>query len=177
MVEMRAVTTVLTLALDEESQRRFDALRRAHYPPGLNRIPAHLSLFHQLPRDESTRRALEERARTTRAFAAEVTGVRSLGRGVAFVVQSAELQRLHGALAGAFQESLIAQDRQAFRPHVVVQNKAAPEEARALLGRLGEEFVPWSVRAEGLLWWEYLGGPWRLIERFEFAVSVGSEVS
>ena len=43
---------ILTLALDDLSFARFDALRREHFPPTLNRIPAHVTLFHHLPGEE-----------------------------------------------------------------------------------------------------------------------------
>ena len=48
----RNVSCVLTLALDDVSQHRFDIERRRHFPPALNRIPAHLTLFHTLPEDD-----------------------------------------------------------------------------------------------------------------------------
>lgn len=40
---------ILSLALEEESFARLDALRRAHFPAHLNRIPAHATPFHHLP--------------------------------------------------------------------------------------------------------------------------------
>jgi hypothetical protein len=40
---------ILTLGLDRASFERFEALRRAHFPPALNRVPAHVTLFHHLP--------------------------------------------------------------------------------------------------------------------------------
>ncbi len=30
------------------------------------------------------------------------------------------------------------------------------------------EFEPFHIFAEGLLLWRYLGGPWTLVDRFEF---------
>ena len=40
---------ILTAMLESGVQARFEALRRAHYPAGLNRVPAHVSMFHHLP--------------------------------------------------------------------------------------------------------------------------------
>ena len=87
-----------------------------------------------------------------------VTGVRSLGRGVAYTLASAELGRLHRELVERFGEVLTAQDRQAFRAHVVVQNKVTPEVARDLLRELEGTFAPWEVGAVGVDLWHYLGG-------------------
>ncbi|NJM07417.1 2'-5' RNA ligase family protein [Candidatus Gracilibacteria bacterium] len=46
---------ILTVLLDEDTFRRFDGLRRTHFPPQRNLIPAHITLFHALP-------AIEEQA-------------------------------------------------------------------------------------------------------------------
>lgn len=162
------MTTILTLALDAASQERFEALRQEHYPAALNRIPAHVSLFHQLPGDAETARLLRDSAAGTHRFPVQVSSLRSLGRGVAYMLRSPELLSLHGRLAEVLEPHLIPQDRQRFQPHIVVQNKVRVEQARELLARLQAGFAPFSVEADGLLWWEYLGGPWKLLERFAF---------
>jgi 2'-5' RNA ligase len=61
------------------------------------------------------------------------------------------------------------QDSQRFQPHVTIQNKVAPDEARALHRRLSAEFQPFTIRGEGLILWRYLGGPWERIRLFRFA--------
>ncbi len=98
-----------------------------------------------------------------------VTGVRFLGRGVAYDLASAELDRLRSSLAAAWQPWLTPQDRQKHRSHVTVQNKVAPEVARALHERLSAAFVPGSVTARGLGLWRYLGGPWEPVAELSFA--------
>jgi hypothetical protein len=40
---------VLTLGLDAIATARFEALRRAHFPPDRLVVGAHLTLFHALP--------------------------------------------------------------------------------------------------------------------------------
>ena len=154
---------VVTLAVDDASQQRIDALRRAHFPPERNVVPAHVSLFHALPGD-----AVDEVLRDTvsgvgEAFPVEVTGLRSLGRGCALVLSSPELLALRGRLAAAWEPWLTPQDRQKNAPHVTVQNKVTPERARALLRELQADFVPYGVRATGLALWRYLGGPWEAV--------------
>lgn len=73
-------------------------------------------------------------------------------------LESPALQVARRRLAGAWRPWLGAQDRQGFRPHVTVQNKVPPDEARVLHGRLKETFAPCEVLGGGLLW-RYLGGP------------------
>lgn len=163
------MTTIVTLGMDPASAAWFNGQRQRHYPPALNRIPAHLSLFHVLPRDASIQLVLKNAAERTPAFELKVTGVRSMGRGVLYALESPELMSLHQSLAEQFRTYLTPQDRQPLRPHVVVQNKVEPAEAKALMAELEAAFAPQTVHALGLDWWEYLGGPWGLLEQFPFA--------
>ena len=163
------MTTIVTLGLEDEAQRWFEEQRQRYFPPAMNHIPAHLSLFHSLPGDRNTRHVLSEAAAAQARFALQLDGVRSMGRGVTYTLTSPELQALHRKLATSFAIFLIPQDKQPLRPHVVVQNKVEPAEAKASLTQLQAGFVQREVQATGLLWWEYLGGPWRLLERFQFA--------
>ena len=160
-------TDILTLALDPASQAHFEHMRQQHYPSALNRIGAHLTLFHTLPESEEIRTRLLEA--TTRApFTMRVTGLRSLGRGVAYTIESPELLALHKRLSTAFAEHLSPQDKQNFQPHIVIQNKATGEEARTLKALLTAGFRQFEVQATGLELWRYLHGPWQLRERLLF---------
>lgn len=152
---------ILTLRLDPESQARFNALRRVHFPPERNLLAAHVTLFHALPAAvaELVRADVADVARRA-PFDVEVAGVRSLGRGVAYELRSPNLDALRAELATRWQEHLSRQDAQGFRAHVTVQNKVSPEAARALLARLRAGFAPGAARAEGLGLWRYAGGPW-----------------
>lgn len=165
------MTTIVTLAIEPEMQKWFDEQRRMHFPPALNHIPAHITLFHRLPGDAATAHVLREAAVGQPPFRMVVDGVGSMGRGVLYSLASSELMRLHGELAAKFRTYLTPQDKQPLRPHVVVQNKVEPHEAKILLAHLQAEFVPREVQATGLGWWEYLGGPWRLLDSFAFAGS------
>lgn len=162
---------ILTLALHDEDQARFDRLRQLHFPPERNFIPAHVTLFHHLPGEEmaTVQAELEGRAAAQAPFGVAVTGLRFLGRGVAYELQSPELSAFRRALAGRWAQWLTAQDQQGFRPHVTIQNKATPEAARALRDAMQAGFAPFSVRATGVLLWRYLGGPWQEASRHPFA--------
>lgn len=162
------MTDLVTLALDAESQVYFEELRQRHFPPERNLIPAHLTMFHTVPRETWVAEPLRDAVATQPAFPMTVTGVRSLGKGVAYVLRSPELDRMHGRLAERFAEVLSAQDRQPFRAHIVVQNKVSAEAARLLLQELEAGFAERRVWATGLDLWHYLGGPWELAERFAF---------
>ena len=161
------MSCVLTLALNPAAQECFEHLRRQWFPPALNRIPAHLTLFHTLPESAETTAALELVASTQPVFGMQVLPPRLIGRGVAYFLQSEEAM-LHGRLRRAFESELTAQDRQGFRPHVVVQNKVSGDQAKVTLTALGQVAVPDSIEAVGLDLWRYLDGPWEHLRTFAF---------
>ncbi len=164
---------ILTLALDPRSHAFFEAERRKHFPPARNIVPAHLTLFHQLPGAEEAdvRAILQGFAAATPHFLLAIDGLRFLGRGVAYEVSSPELQALRTRCADAFADRLIPQDRQGYRPHVTIQNKADPREAKALFEDLRSRFTPFEAEAVGLLLWRYLNGPWERVAFLPFAAT------
>lgn len=161
---------ILTLALDGEAFGYLDGLRRRHFPPERNHIPAHLTLFHALPGSEVVPigRELSAISLRQRPFALEATGLRSLGYGVAVSFAAPELVTLRQALAREWRDWLTPQDSAKIAPHVTVQNKATPTAARDLLRDLQAGFRPFTARAEGLHLWRYLGGPWKLERTVRF---------
>jgi 2'-5' RNA ligase len=161
---------ILTLRMDDLSQRYFDRLREEHFPKARNFIPAHLTLFHKLPgdREREISETLDDLRRQQRPLSLTAAGLVFMGRGVGYRLESPALQSVRRRLADAWWPWLGAQDRQGFRPHVTVQNKVPPDAARALHGRLEETFAPFEVGAEGLLLWRYLGGPWEPVGSYGF---------
>ncbi len=161
---------IVTLALDEAAQRHFDLMRERYFPPERNFIPAHLSLFHALPGAEeaSILATLGEAARQP-PLLLHVTGLMRLGRGVAYAIDSSPLMKLHRGLQQTWQTWLTPQDRQGIRPHIVIQNKAEPQAARALYAELAAAFTPFSCTGTGLRLWRYLGGPWEAVHTVPFA--------
>ena len=160
---------IVTALLDEVAQERFDRLRREHFPPERNHLRAHVTLFHALPGAHADAVAADLAAAAGRPpFDVEVTGLRLLGRGVAYTLASPEAAELRGGLAAAWEPWLTPQDRQRHAPHVTVQNKVDPSEARALHARLSAVFEPGRVPARGLGLWRYLGGPWEPVAEYPF---------
>ena len=161
---------IVTAHLDERAFAALDALRRKHFPRKLNRISAHVSLFHQLPGEEvdAVRATLAEACGATRPFAMAPSELRSLGRGVAIAYRSPELEALRRRLAERWAGWLSAQDRQGFRAHVTVQNKVEPAVARALLDDMREGAEPPTCQVEGLDLWHCRGGPWEHVETCRF---------
>lgn len=146
-----------------------DRLRRAHYPPDRNQLPAHLTMFHTLPpsAEREARRSLARFAAETPPRAS-IDGLINLGAGVAFRIVSADLDTIRRELAANFHGLLSAPDSGGWRPHVTIQNKVSASEARHLLEALERDFRPRPLGIAGLGLHRYLGGPWELIERYSF---------
>lgn len=161
---------IITAALDAASFAWFDDLRRAHFPPERNHLAAHLTMFHKLPGEEeaSVAEAIQGVCARTPPPPLTVRGPWSLGRGVAYRLASPELERVRRDLVEAFDPWLTPQDRAPWRPHVTVQNKADPGDARLLLEQLQHDFEPFEALAEGLQVWRYLGGPWGAVATVPF---------
>ncbi len=162
---------ILTLKIDRDSFDYFDELRRLYFPPARNFLAAHVTLFHHLP-DESLIKIKDE-LRTlsgaTRVFPLAFTRWRFLGKGSAMTIESAELIKLRVALADLWRENLTAQDKQKFQPHITVQNKVAPDEARRLFEDLSADWTAKTGAAEGLTLWHYDAPHWKFEEEFLFS--------
>ena len=144
-------------------------MRRAHYPPERNRVLAHLTLFHQLPpsaeAELSRRIAIYAAAPPPRA---RIVGVMDLGAGTALRVESDELEDIRLDLADGLHGLLSVQDRAPWHPHITVQNKVEPKEARALQQRLRATLEPRPLNIRAIAAWRYLGGQWEKIRDWPF---------
>lgn len=160
-------TCILTARLDEVSQNFFNEMRDQYFPKERNLLKAHLTLFHKLPDTLSNQKILQSIKENV--FKVNVTSLKSIGNGVAYFIESDELNKLHAYLQKAFDSQLILQDKQGFRPHITIQNKVTAEEARELLKHLKPTFQPFQISLEGLDLWQYLNGPWQHYQYYPFA--------
>lgn len=160
---------IVTAELAPPDLAWLDGLRRRHYPADRNRLPAHLTMFHAIaPSAEGELRyrlAGEARAPRPRA---KLAGIMDLGGGVAFRVASDELDAIRASLSEVMHGSLGAQDAAGWRPHVTIQNKVSPRQARALKDELERSFEPRPLEISGLGLHRYLGGPWERLASYSF---------
>ena len=146
-----------------------DGLRRTHFPPERNVLRAHLTLFHHLPPScaDELKQLLRDEARGNDPQA-RLSGLINLGGGVAFRIESPDLEDIRARIAERFAPMLMPQDRNPWRAHVTVQNKVKAPEARALLDQLSADFRPRPLALTGLAAWWYRGGPWEAIVAYKF---------
>ncbi len=123
-------------------------------------VPAHATLFHALPSDGQADVEAALAPFGTATFPVRVSGIRSLGRGVAFTLESTPLAERRAAVARRFADRLTRQDASPWRPHVTVQNKVSAAAAASLLASLAAHFEPVDTAAAALHLWAYRGGPW-----------------
>ena len=157
---------ILTVRFDADSEARFEAARERWFPPRLNVVPAHLTLFHKLPGEElgALRETVARALAGEAPFPARVATVVPLGGGWAFRVAAEPLDALRARLAKAFAPWLTAQDAQGFRAHVTIQNKVGRASAKACGEAIRAEFSPWEATVTGVRLWAYRGGPWEALD-------------
>lgn len=175
MVQSRPL--ILTLKLDPATFEHANSLRKQHFPPERNVIPAHVTLFHKLPNEHEKliSQHLQEFCSQLSPLPLQLSTVRFLGRGVAITVHCPELLHLRQTLAERWSGWLSPQDQQGYTPHITVQNKVSPLEAQDLYKTLKQEWQPQDGYGEGVLLWHYCGGPWELANDFLFSYSSGGD--
>ncbi|WP_158266843.1 2'-5' RNA ligase family protein [Alsobacter soli] len=166
---------ILTARFDERAQAWFEARRRAYYPADRNKVPAHLTLFHNLPGDQiaEVEDELAEECWRLDPVPARATHLRFTGQGVQVVIASPSLEQLRARLAERWSLSLTPQDLRPYRPHVTVQNKTSAENARRTFDAFCAVFAPFDCEIEGLDLWRYLSGPWDRVADFGFGAAPG----
>ena len=160
---------IVTAELGQPDFGWLEGLRRAHYPPERNQVPAHLTMFHALPPSaEGEVRARLAALGTERKLEAMIEGLIDLGGGVAFRIVSPDLDRIRRNLSDELHGLLGAQDAGGWRPHVTIQNKVAPKVARTLKAVLELDFRARPLAISGIGLYRYLGGPWERVAVYPF---------
>jgi len=123
---------ILTLKMDERSQEMFDRLRGLYFPPERNYLSAHLTLFHKLPgeREAEISADLREVCRDRQPLTLTATGLRSLGRGVAFELSSPDLVVLRRELAGRWGRGSVRRTVRASGLMLPCRTKSHPRERK-----------------------------------------------
>ena len=153
---------IISAVLAADAQDDLDARRRRHFPAERLHVGAHLTLFHALPGDRETEVA---------ATLAELTAARprpaitvdepfGLGRGVAYRMRSPVLEQIRAEIADTFRDVLTDQDARPWRPHVTIQNKVDPAQARRTLEAERSGHSAYETVVEALALWRYRHGPW-----------------
>lgn len=165
----RRAPLLITAELPQGLHDWANGLRRAHYPPERNRLPAHVTLFHALPpsAEGEVRRLLGDMARR-RAPEAQVIGLMDLGQGTAFALDSPGMVDIHAELAERLHGLIQQRDDRDLRLHITIQNKVPRAQAQALQQVLAASFVPRSFRFHGLALAHWRDELWQQAQFYAF---------
>lgn len=171
---------VLTLLTDKSHHSRLTSPRKRYFPSHLNKLSAHLTLFHALPGSKLQSTIipdLQRLARRTSPFQIRATGPFRMKRGIVVGLARDEegcekAQEVHQVLQAEWKEGgwLSEQDaEEGWRGHYTVMNKVDEERTVAMAFiavKQGWEDDIGTV--EGLELWKYGKGGWKWERRFDF---------
>lgn len=171
---------VLTIKTDDVHHRTTTELRDRYFPKKLNKLDAHLTLFHALPESklESTIiPAIEHLVKEHALFRFYASRPLRMTRGIAITVPQTrggeQIQSIRQSLLKPWREEgfLSAQDAGSARPHYTIMNKVDNEEdvAKAFEEvRRNEDWKGHWGMAEGLALFRYDRGFWKPEKTFLF---------
>lgn len=180
---------VLTLLTNPAHSATLTNLRNRYFPRHLNKLGAHLTLFHALPASKlssTIKPTLRNLAAREQKFPIHAAKPFRMKRGIAISVPrhqgGAKAGEIHGELLEAFkqderegEEWLSEQDgRGGVRVHYTIMNKV--EEEEAVQRAMGEVQGSWEGcwgEVVGLGLWRYERGYWKWEEGFYFGGGEG----
>lgn len=169
---------VLTLLTDKAHHDRMTDLRTRYFPRKINKLAAHLTLFHALPESRLETNiipTLKDVVSKTAPFRVHADKPFRMKKGIAVSVAEStggrEGKQVHRALQDAWrpQGFLSDQDAGGMRMHYTLMNKV--DDAREVDAALQDLMSYWSGdtgTAEGLALWRYDRGFWRWDRKFTF---------
>lgn len=161
---------IVVAQLQPAVQARLEGLRRAHYPPQMNRVPAHCTVFHAVPgmvADELAR-VLARLAAATRPPPARLDRVIDLDGGTAIAIASEAMIALRETIAEHFHGMLHGADALPARLHVTIQNKVERRTAHALQRELAATWRPVDTAFAGLAAHRVRDGLWQAAGEWRF---------
>ena len=162
---------IVTAWIEPDDLAIFNRLRQRLFPAHLNKLTAHLTLFHHIPAAErqSFIRAAKSYAAAEAPMQAEVLAPFPLGRGVAYQIDCQALNKLRSQLRNDYLAHLTPQDSVAKkRLHITVQNKVSGAEAKRTLDGLLSTHESRELGIRGLQFYRYDGGPWTWLDACTF---------
>ena len=175
-------TYVLTFLTDKAHHQRMTEIRNKYFPKHLNKLAAHLTLFHALPGSRLKSDiipVIEQISHSTQPFSITASQVLRLGKhGIAISVLPEDggdrAKEIRSELQAPWKKQGFLSQQDARRsdekfPHYTVMNKVDDEvEVQKALEELTRDFKPDRDAVEGLVLYRYDKGRWRWVRKFEF---------
>lgn len=168
---------VLTLLTDTKHHQTITKMREKYFPPRLNRLEAHLTLFHALPGsklEDSIKPVLSEVSENTAPFPILAAKPFRLNKGIAIGVPKMkggdDARQVHTQLKHAWKEFLSRQDGGGFAAHYTIMNKVDDESVvQKALSEVEAQWRGCRGTAEGLSLFLYERGNWVHVEDYRFS--------
>jgi 2'-5' RNA ligase superfamily len=159
-------TFFLSLKTDKAHHSAVTALREKYFPPGLNKLTAHIVLSRALPKSELAKIILDIHplVRQQHTFPIKVSRPFRLRQGVGIDISSGadEARAIAETLRSKWEAFLSRQEDGGFRPHYTVMNKVDDEkEIERCLDEVGRGFDASEGVVVGLNFRRYDKGFWR----------------
>ena len=167
---------ILTFLTDRKHHQTMTNLRTKYFPPRLNHLDAHLTLFHALPGSKlegAIIPVLEDAAKSTAPFQIQAATPFRLKRGIAIGVPKPQggtrAKSIHSQLQNEWRGFLSDQDAGGFAAHYTIMNKVdeAAEVDRAF-HEVESSWRPARGSIEGFQLWLYEKGRWVWQQDFPF---------
>lgn len=167
---------VLTFLTDTKHHDILTGMRKKYFPPKLNKLDAHLTLFHALPGsklEDEILPVLQDVAGSTRQFQILAATPFRLRKGIAIGVPKShggeDARTVHSKLKCQWQSFLSDQDAGGFAAHYTIMNKVDDgKEVDKAFQDVEEQWKPCGGTAMGLSLWRYERGYWKWQSNFDF---------
>ncbi|KXT12218.1 hypothetical protein AC579_3440 [Pseudocercospora musae] len=169
---------VLTILTDKPLHERMTELRKKYFPKKINKVAAHVTLFHALPGSKLKSHiipTIQDVTRKISPFRVEATELFRLKKGFAISVSEQsggrQSKQVHRALQIPWKQEgfLSQQDAGGCRVHYTLMNKVDDElEIQNAYDKAVGAWKGDSGMAEGLALWKYDCGFWRWYRAFNF---------
>ena len=166
---------VLTFLTDKKHHQILTDMRKKYFPPRLNKLDAHLTLFHALPGsklEDEILPFLEKLSGTTRQFPLQAASPFRLKHGIAIGVPKPRggdaARDVHSQLRRNWSDFLSDQDAGGFRAHYTIMNKMDDDKkVEAAYKEVEKEWKGCPGTVEGLTLWRYDRGHWEFYRDFK----------
>lgn len=170
---------ILTFNTSEQLHKDMTALRNKYFPPKLNRLEAHLTLFHALPQsklEDSIQPVLEQTAASQNGFDISAATPFKLRRGIAIGVPKGSggdtARAIHASLQSQWRDFLSDQDAAGFAAHYTIMNKVDREEdVNKAFAEVKKDWQPCHGSVKGLSLWRYNQSRWEWTRDYTFVAS------
>ncbi|GAB7350456.1 hypothetical protein MBLNU459_g1059t1 [Dothideomycetes sp. NU459] len=167
---------VLTLLTDAKHHQTLTSMRKRYFPPRLNKLDAHITLFHALPGsklDEAIKPTLRDVSQKTPPFSILAAKPFRLNKGIAIGIPKSQggddARKVHAQLKEAWVDFLSQQDAGGFAAHYTIMNKVDDQkEVQRAFEEVDGQWTGCQGTVQGLSLFRYDTGHWVHAENFHF---------